>query len=73
MCDCQCPKCASNFTKREREVCSFLASGLPQSQVAAQLTVSVATIRYHERQIRHKINVQTRTLAAIKLRSLGFG
>jgi two-component system, NarL family, nitrate/nitrite response regulator NarL len=71
---CQCPNCqCQELTRREREICHFLASGIPQARVAQQLSITVGTLRHHERHIRQKIGVTTRTVAAVHLRVLGFG
>lgn len=74
MAECACPNCqCPGLTPREREVCNFLASGLPQRAVAESLSVTVATVKFHERKIRSKIGASTRIVAATRLRSLGFG
>lgn len=56
------------LTAREREVLEYLAKGYSNKEIAAQLSVSVAAIRWHLTHIYQKLHVQSRTQAVSKLR-----
>lgn len=56
------------LTAREREVLEFLAKGYSNKEIAAQLSVSVAAIRFHLTHIYQKLHVQSRTQAISKFR-----
>jgi FixJ family two-component response regulator len=49
----------SSLSKREREVMKYIASGLTNSQVAAQLGLSVRTVEVHRSNINKKMNAST--------------
>ena len=51
------------LTEREREVLRFVAKGLRNKQIAEELVVSEATVRFHLRNIYSKTQVQSRTEA----------
>ncbi len=51
------------LTDRELEVLSLMAEGLKYKEIAANLVVSVNTVRYHVKAIYGKLNVNNRTQA----------
>lgn len=57
---------ASELSAREREVLELLAQGLPDKEIAAQLSISLPTVRYHLKHIYDKLHVRSRTEAALK-------
>jgi DNA-binding NarL/FixJ family response regulator len=60
---------AENFslTRREIEVAQLLRTGVPTSQIASELGISINTARRHVERILLKLNVHNRTAAAAKL------
>ncbi|MGC3988638.1 MAG: response regulator transcription factor [Chthoniobacteraceae bacterium] len=54
------------LTKREREILTLLAKGLPYKQIAGQLNISPSTVHGHLHTIYHKLHVQSRTEAVVK-------
>ena len=59
---------AEPLTPREREVLEMLASGLVNKQIAARLSISEHTVKFHVASILGKLGAATRTEAV----SLGF-
>ncbi len=55
------------LTPKEKEVLKALAKGLRYKEIAAQLDVSIETIRSHARRIYEKLQVQSRTEALNKV------
>ena len=55
------------LSSREKEVLTLLAKGLRYKEIAAELTVSMETIRSHARRIYEKLQVQSRTEAINKV------
>jgi two-component system nitrate/nitrite response regulator NarL len=53
-----------SLTPRERELLGLLARGLPNREIAQALSLSENTVKYHVRQILHKLGVHNRTEAA---------
>lgn len=53
------------LTPREEEVLKVLAQGLSNKEIAAQLVVSVATVKTHVEHIIQKLHVSDRTQAAV--------
>ena len=51
------------LSQRELEVLGKLARGLPNAEIAAELTVSENTVRFHLKNIYEKLNVTNRTEA----------
>ena len=65
------PPLGSDLTDREREVLQFLVKGLTNAQIAHQMSISEATVRFHVGNILSKLEVSNRTEAvsvAIKQR-----
>ena len=58
-----------NLSKREEEVLDLLIRGQTNKQIAAELTVSVNTVKKHVQGIFTKLNVDSR--AAAVARALG--
>jgi DNA-binding NarL/FixJ family response regulator len=59
---------AEPLTPREREVLQMLASGLVNKEIAAKLSISDHTVKFHVASILGKLGASTRTEAV----SLGF-
>ncbi|MBN2072901.1 MAG: response regulator transcription factor [Actinobacteria bacterium] len=51
------------LTKREKEVLSFIATGLSNDEIAGKLVVSPNTVKFHVGNILNKLNVRNRTEA----------
>ncbi|GAA0909407.1 hypothetical protein GCM10009558_013750 [Virgisporangium aurantiacum] len=59
-----------DFTDRECEVLTLLASGLANVEIARALGVAEATVKFHVHNLRHKLAVQERTqMAAFAFRT----
>lgn len=56
---------AGNLTDREVDVLRLIAQGLSDKDIADQLSVSKATVRYHVTNILAKLNLENRTQAAL--------
>ena len=54
------------LTEREKEVLSLVAKGASNKQIARSIQVSVRTVEAHLRSIYSKLQVQSRTEAAIR-------
>lgn len=59
------------LSERELEVLHYIASGLSNQAIADQLFVSLATAKWHARNIYGKLNASNRTMAVAKARELG--
>lgn len=57
---------AGSITTREREILTHLSKGYQDKEIAAQLGVSVLTVRTHIRNIYEKLHVHSRTEAVMK-------
>lgn len=58
------------LSERELEVLELVATGLSNQEIAAQLVVSVGTVKKHLNNIFGKLNVSNRTQAAARARDL---
>ena len=58
------------LSKREREVLNFVAIGLSNREIAAQLVVERATVKKHLEHIFIKLDVHNRTSAIARARAL---
>lgn len=65
------PKPGHDLTPRELEVLAFLAEGLTNAEIAAQIHISVAAVKYHVSNILSKLGVTNRTEAAALARKHG--
>lgn len=61
----------SELTEREREVLTALGRGLSNSQLAAELVISEATAKTHVSRVLTKLNLASRTQAALVARTAG--
>jgi NarL family two-component system response regulator LiaR len=57
------PRPGSDLTEREREVLSYLARGLTNADIAAKISVSLATVKFHLANIYTKLGVNNRVEA----------
>ena len=57
-----------NLTAREREVLELVVQGLSNKEIADRLSVTVAAVRFHLKNIYQKLHVHSRTEAALKFR-----
>ncbi len=57
-----------SLSRRESEALELLVHGLSNKEIAARLSLSVETLRWHLRQIYRKLHVHSRTEAALKFR-----
>lgn len=57
---------ADELTTREREVWALIAEGLTNVQVAARLTLSENTVKFHVQHLFQKLGVKNRTEAALR-------
>jgi DNA-binding NarL/FixJ family response regulator len=48
-----------NLTSRESEVLQLIAEGLPNKQIASELTISIKTVEKHRQQVMNKLNIHT--------------
>jgi DNA-binding NarL/FixJ family response regulator len=60
-----------DLTEREREVLIFIARGRSNAEIAAELSISLKTVRNHASNIFNKLQVADRTQAAIRARDAG--
>jgi FixJ family two-component response regulator len=49
----------ARLTKREREVCELVASGMLNKQIASQLGIAEKTIKVHRGRVMHKLEVDS--------------
>ena len=59
------------LSPRELEVLALAAQGLTNQQIAAQLVISIRTVKKHIENINSKLGAQNRTQAAARARELG--
>jgi DNA-binding NarL/FixJ family response regulator len=58
---------ASMLTPKEREILKALSKGLRYKEIAAEMNISMETVRSHARHIYEKLHVQSRTEALNKI------
>ena len=56
------------LTRREHEILELLCRGFANKEIAETLCISFETVRWHNRQIYHKLHVRSRSEAAAKFR-----
>jgi DNA-binding NarL/FixJ family response regulator len=64
---------ATALTEREREVLALLGEGYRNHEIAAELVITVGTVKNHVHNILDKLDVHTRKQAAMVARQLGLG
>jgi DNA-binding NarL/FixJ family response regulator len=62
-----------DLTGREREILELVALGWSNQQIAAQLGLSIKTVRNHVSSVFTKIQVVDRAHAIVKAREAGIG
>jgi DNA-binding NarL/FixJ family response regulator len=62
---------ANELSAREREVLRYLATMLTASEIAAELSVSVNTIKAHSRSIYRKLGASRRQVAVVRAYEYG--
>lgn len=60
------PQPGTGLTAREEEILSYLSKGFLYKEIAAELFISIETVRTHIRKIYQKLQVRTRTEALLK-------
>ncbi len=67
------PPAFPTLSEREHEVLELVAQGLANAAIAAQLQLSIKTVRNHVSSIFHKLQVADRAQAIIRARDAGVG
>ena len=62
---------AESFSERELEVLHLIADGLSNREIGVRLSISLDTVKWHNRQIFAKLDVNNRTHAAARAQELG--
>ena len=61
----------SRLTEREQEILVFLVERLTDKEIAAQLHISITTVRTHTRNLYGKLEVNDRRMAISRAREIG--
>ncbi len=56
----------------EHEILRYVAQGMTNGEIAAELVVSAATVKFHVEHIIARLSVAGRTQAAVRAVELGF-
>ena len=56
------------LSAREREVLELVVRGFSNKEIAARLEITLDAVRWHLKNIYHKLHVHSRTDAALKFR-----
>jgi DNA-binding NarL/FixJ family response regulator len=67
------PEAFADLTEREREILVLIGQGKTNEAIAADLTISVKTVRNHVSNIFNKLQVADRAQAALRARDAGLG
>ena len=59
------------LSDREIEILRLIAAGMTNQEIAAQLVVSISTIKTHINRTYRKLDVHSRTQALVKISELG--
>jgi LuxR family maltose regulon positive regulatory protein len=62
---------AEPLSGREMEVLSLIAEGLSNREIAQRLHLSISTVKVHTHNIYGKLDVNSRTQAVARARTLG--
>ncbi len=62
------PALVEPLTARELEVLRLLAAGLSNREIAQELSIALSTVKTHARRIYGKLDVSSRTQAAVRAR-----
>ena len=65
------PGLAEQLTARELEILVLLAAGMPNPRIAAELVVTVDTVKKHVSHLLGKLGAANRTEAVTRARQLG--
>ena len=65
------PGLVEQLTARELEILALLAAGTPNPRIAAQLVVSLDTVKKHVSHVLGKLGAANRTEAVARARQLG--
>ncbi len=65
--------CISNLTPKQFTVLNYMAEGMLNKQIAAEIKVSEATVKAHVTAILNKLHVSSRTQAVIALKGMDIG
>ncbi|MCB0158451.1 MAG: hypothetical protein KDD83_10015 [Caldilineaceae bacterium] len=65
------PDLSEPLTEREAEILTLLADRLTNQEIAAELVISVATVKRHVANVYQKLHVNSRRLAVAKAKALG--
>jgi DNA-binding NarL/FixJ family response regulator len=60
------PPVEAQLSEREKQVLNCLVKGLLYKQIAAQMGISMGTVRTYTQRIYEKLHVHTRTEAVVK-------
>jgi LuxR family maltose regulon positive regulatory protein len=60
------------LSERELVVLQLIAGGLTNQEIAAQLFLTLNTVKAHTRNIYSKLDAHNRTQAVVRARALGF-
>ena len=60
-----------DFKERELEIINFMANGFSNQEIADQLFITVATVRWYNKQIYSKLGTSRRTEAIALARQMG--
>jgi len=65
--------CKQTLTPRERQILEHVAEGAGNQLIAADLGIAISTVKAHVKAVMSKLDVRTRTQAALAARQRGIG